>query len=166
MLPRQHGSGGSHQFGLVKGQNADVCPEMHVLCGSPPGYPDPCKPCTRGRECSSRYTILKLLLHLLAGSARCGPSTNTDSPGPSGHDGLGEARLDIDTLGTTVLAPATQLAYLAGKKKYLCFCQETSTPHLPVTELKLVNFVAYAASWGLKHQTIKCYLSAIRHLQI
>ena len=29
-----------------------------------------------------------------------------------------------------------------------------------------MNFVAFAANQGLKHQTIKCYLSAIRHLQI
>ena len=114
-----------------------------------------------------------MLLHLLAGSAGCGSSTNMDSSGPSGYDSLGAARLDIGTLATTVqlllqsgLAPATQRVYLVGKKKYLCFCQETSNPHLPVTEFKLVNFVASAASRGLKHPTIKCYLSAIRHLQI
>ena len=29
-----------------------------------------------------------------------------------------------------------------------------------------MNFVAYAFSQGLKYQTIKCYLSAIRHLQV
>ena len=52
------------------------------------------------------------------------------------------------------------------KEKYLRFCQETSTPHFPVTELKLVNFVAFAVNQGLKHQTMKCHLSAIRHLQI
>ena len=156
-----------------KGQNADASLKMHVLCGCPPRYPDPCEPRTRGRKCSSRCTFSKLPFHLLAGSAACGPSTNTDPSGPSGHDGLGAARLDIGTLGATVqclfqegLAPSTQRVYLAGKKKYLCFCQETSTPHLPVTEFKLVNFVAYATSRGLKHQTIKCYLSAIHHLQI
>ena len=146
---------------------------MHVLCGGPTGYRDSYKPRTRGRECSSRCIIEKMLLHLLAGSAGCGSSTNMDSSGPSGYDSLGASRLDIGTLATTVqrllqsdLAPATQRVYLVGKKKYLCFCQETSTPHLPVTEFKLVNFVAYAASRGLKHPTIKCYLSAILHLQI
>jgi hypothetical protein len=55
---------------------------------------------------------------------------------------------------------------MAGKKKYLAFCQQASTTPLPVTEQKLVNFVAFAVNHGLKHQTIKCYLSAIRHLQI
>ena len=37
---------------------------------------------------------------------------------------------------------------------------------LPITEKKLVSFVAFTAQQGLKHQTIKCYLAAIRHLQI
>ena len=89
------------------------------------------------------------------------------------EDCLGAAELDIDTLGAIVqqllqsdLAPANQRTYLSGKKKYLCFCHDTSTPHLPLTEFKLVNFVAYATSQVLKHQTIKCYLSAICHLQI
>ena len=45
------------------------------------------------------------------------------------------------------------------------FFQETSTPHLPVTEVKLLNFVAYLSNQELKHQTVKCYLSAVRHLQ-
>ena len=96
-----------------------------------------------------------------SGGTRRRPSTNTDSSGPSGHDGLGAARLDIATLGATVqrllqagLAPATQRAYLAVKKKYLCFCHETSTPHLPVTESKLVNFVAYATSQVLNHKQL------------
>ena len=102
MLLRQHGGGGSHQLEPGKGQNADASPKMHVLCGGPPGYPDPCEPRTRGRECSSICTISKLLLHLLAGSAGCGLATNTDSSGPSGHDSLGAALLDIGMLGATV----------------------------------------------------------------
>ena len=36
-------------------------------------------------------------------------------------------------------------------------------PPLPVS---LSNFVAYAANQGLKHQTIKSYLLAIRHVQV
>ena len=64
------------------------------------------------------------------------------------------------------LAPATQKAYLAGKKKYLRFCQQTGTPPFPVTEQGLLLFVAFAVRQGLKHQTIKCYLSEVRHLQV
>ena len=48
---------------------------------------------------------------------------------------------------------------MAGKKK-------ARTASLPTTEQKLIEFVAFAANQGLKHQTIKCYLSAVRHLQI
>ena len=55
---------------------------------------------------------------------------------------------------------------MAGKKKYLSFCQEAGTAPLPATEQKLIEFVAFVANQGLKHQTIKCYLSAVCHLQI
>ena len=55
---------------------------------------------------------------------------------------------------------------MAGKKKYLSFCQEAGTAPLLATEQKLIEFVAFAANQGLKHQTIKCYLFAVRHLQI
>lgn len=46
------------------------------------------------------------------------------------------------------------------------FCQESGTAPLPVTEKKLLGFVAFAINQRLKHQTIKCYLSAVRHLQV
>ena len=55
---------------------------------------------------------------------------------------------------------------MAGKKKYLMFCNKFGISPLPLTEQGLVHFVAYAAEQPLKHQTIKSYLSAIRHLQI
>ena len=35
-----------------------------------------------------------------------------------------------------------------------------------MTEQKLIGFVAYAVNQGLKHQTVKCYLSVVRHLQV
>ena len=38
--------------------------------------------------------------------------------------------------------------------------------YIPVSERKLCEFVANTAKEGLKHQTIKSYLSAVRHLQI
>ena len=106
-------------------------------------------------------------------NAECRGSANADTSSPSGHDRLEAAQLDVGTLGTTVqrllqagLAPTTQRSYMAGKKKYLLFCQETSIPHLPVTEVKLLNLVAYLSNQELKHQTVKCYLSTVRHLQI
>ena len=79
----------------------------------------------------------------------------------------------VSAVGATVqrllqagLAPSTQRTYMAGKKKYLMFCKETDTTPLPVTEQKLIEFVAFAVNQGLEYQTIKCYLSAVRHLQV
>ena len=40
------------------------------------------------------------------------------------------------------------------------------SPPLPVTEHNLMYFVAFAVNKGLKHQIIKSYLSAVRHLQV
>ena len=37
---------------------------------------------------------------------------------------------------------------------------------LPLTEKNFCEYVAYLAQGGMKHQMIKCYLSAARHLQI
>ena len=45
------------------------------------------------------------------------------------------------------------------------FSQFTVSP-LPVSEHVLACFVSTLAKQGLKHQTLKCYLLAVRHLQI
>ena len=86
---------------------------------------------------------------------------------------MGTARLDLLSLGPTVqrllqagLAPSTQRTYTAGKKKYLGFCQKCNISPLPATKQKLLNFVAWMVRQGLKYQTVKCYLSAVRHLQV
>ena len=55
---------------------------------------------------------------------------------------------------------------LAGKKKYIGFCHKAGLVPLPATELHSMQFIALAVDQGLKHQTIKSYLSAIRHLQV
>ena len=64
------------------------------------------------------------------------------------------------------LAQSTQRVYASGKREYLAFCRAFDTPPLPATEQKLVKFTAFLANQGLKHQTMKSYLSATRHLQI
>ena len=64
------------------------------------------------------------------------------------------------------LAPSTQRTYMSGKKKYLAYCHSVGVAPLPTSEAKLLNFVASMANQKLKHQTIKGYLSAVRHLQI
>ena len=81
--------------------------------------------------------------------------------------------MDVTSLDPTIqrllqagLAPATQRTYGAGRKKYLGFCQQAGLAALPATEQRLMQFIAYAVNQGLKHQTIKSYLSAICHLQV
>lgn len=94
-------------------------------------------------------------------------------PSAGGSRGDGTARLDLLSLGPVVqhllqagLAPSAQRTYMAGKRKYLAFCQNYRTPPLPVTEQKLVNFIAHMSTQGLKYQTMKCYLSATHHIQV
>ena len=65
---------------------------------------------------------------------------------PGGHNSERATRLDVATLGTTVqrllqagLAPATQRAYLSGKKKYLSFCKQTSASPESATSLRSVT---------------------------
>ena len=64
------------------------------------------------------------------------------------------------------LAPSTQQAYLAGIDKYLAFCPVSGSILLPVSEVKLIKFMAALVNQGLRQQTIKCYLLALHHLQI
>ena len=46
------------------------------------------------------------------------------------------------------------------------FCRKISAVPLPTTEKHLCCFVAYLREEGLRHQTVKSYLSAVWHLQI
>ena len=64
------------------------------------------------------------------------------------------------------LAPSTTRSYESAKKRYLQFCANSDNDPLPASEEKLCSFVTYLADSNLTHQTIKCYLSAVRHLQI
>ncbi len=64
------------------------------------------------------------------------------------------------------LANSTQRTYKSGKDRYITFCTNARIAALPVSQVGLSSFVAYLADQGLKHRTIKVYLSAVRHLQI
>ena len=81
--------------------------------------------------------------------------------------------MDVEQLDALVsyyfhasLTPTTSRSYDSAKRRYLKFCHASNILPLPATEDKLCNFAAYLADSSLTHQTIKCYLSAIRHLQI
>ena len=64
------------------------------------------------------------------------------------------------------LAPSTTRTYASAKQRYLIFCHTCNIPPLPLSEIKLCRYVSYLSAQQLKYQSIKCYLSAIRHLQI
>lgn len=64
------------------------------------------------------------------------------------------------------LAPSTQRSYGSAKKRYLSFCEEHELNPTPASEHQLCQYVSSLALENLSHSTIKCYLSAIRHLHI
>ena len=65
------------------------------------------------------------------------------------------------------LAASTLRSYSAAHKRYLCFCAQFNiSPEFPLAENVLCYFVSTLSDDSLKHQTIKCYFSGIRHAQI
>lgn len=64
------------------------------------------------------------------------------------------------------LAPSTRRTYTAAYRRYSRFCTSHRYPVFPLVEATLCHYVAYLAFSGLKCQTIKSYLSAIRYYQI
>ena len=99
--------------------------------------------------------------------------TNRGHPDPRSSARLAAQpapRLDINRLEENVslflgqaLAPATLRSYRSGQTRYLRFCHEAGLQSLPLTEQVLCMFVAHLS---LTYQTLKCYLSAIRHYSI
>ena len=65
------------------------------------------------------------------------------------------------------VAPSTARVYASGQRRFLAFCGGAGVGvPFPVTERVLCLFVAHLADGGLKHSTIKGYLSAVRRLHI
>ena len=91
-----------------------------------------------------------------------------------GGSGTGPAiRLDLRMLEQAVsglfgagLAPSTARTYRSGYSRYLNFCERAHLTPLPASERVLCLFVAFLVEERVTHSTIKCYLSAVRHLHI
>lgn len=64
------------------------------------------------------------------------------------------------------LAPATRRSYGSAQKRYLSFCGQHHLSPVPCSEQILCQFAAHVAGAGVKASSIKCYLSAVRQLQI
>ena len=72
----------------------------------------------------------------------------------------------VDYYFTNSLAPTTKHTYSSSQKQFLSFCSRHNLSPLPASELTLCGFAAELADNGLKHQSIKVYLSGIRNLHI
>ena len=60
------------------------------------------------------------------------------------------------------VAPATRAAYASAQRRYATFCQQFKiVDPYPLSEGILCRFVAILAHEGLKHRTIKAYLSGL-----
>ena len=64
------------------------------------------------------------------------------------------------------LSETTRKTYSSAKKRYTTFCMRKGDQPIPMSEALLCQFASYLASDNLCHSTIKCYLSAVRHLHI
>ncbi len=100
------------------------------------------------------------------------PSTAVVPAGSCGGVG-GAEKLEYQRLDKLVgefidasIAPSTKRVYASGQRRYLSFCVSIGALPLPLAEAQLCRFVARLAGEGLKHATIKGYLSALRRMQI
>ena len=64
------------------------------------------------------------------------------------------------------MSDASRRSYNSAQKRYINFCVSYSLTPFPVNETMLCSFVSFLAQQGLKFQSIKCYLSGVRYLQI
>ena len=64
------------------------------------------------------------------------------------------------------IASSTQRAYKSAQSRYTSFCVQFQVQPLPLSKPVLCSFVSFLANQNLKFQTIKCYLSGIRYMQI
>ena len=69
-------------------------------------------------------------------------------------------------LGNCV-APSTCAAYRSAMRRYHNFCDRFKIQNpFPLTETIICRFVAFLGQEGLKHRTLKVYLSGLRFAQI
>ena len=79
---------------------------------------------------------------------------------------LGYLEEMVSSLVDASIAPTSKRVYMSGQRKYLAFCESIQCQPLPMTEDRACLFVAYLTDLGLKHSSIKGYLSAVWHLQV
>lgn len=98
---------------------------------------------------------------------------NKDPRRSGSADHPGETRLDVQALERAVssyftqgLASSTAKTYRSAQQRYSRFCMNHGLPPILLSEATLCMFVSSLALDGIKHSSIKCYISATRHMQI
>ena len=122
-------------------------------------------------ECSSGRPLKKnIIVVFLFGSTDLTSSSTSVSILSTPHS---NAQLGLSDLDRTVqnffdrgFAQSTLTSYQSGKGHYLAFCSQFQLQPLPLQEVTLCRFVAYLTNLSLGYQTVRCYLSALRHFQI
>ena len=64
------------------------------------------------------------------------------------------------------LSSSSSKSYKSAQSRYEKFCHQFSLVPYPLSETLLCSFASFLAQDGLKVQSIKCYLSALRYAQI
>ena len=84
------------------------------------------------------------------------------------NSGLDLAGLEtaVHHLCTASIAPATQRTYRTAVQRYSTFCSAYSTPLFPLSESTLCYFATVLSYQGLALQSIKTYLSAVKHMHV
>ena len=118
----------------------------------------------------SRDSVPKAFsLSISSAGTSSGPSPSRHHPPSQGP----KPRLDIIRLQVTVsrlfsagIAVSTARTNRSGQRRYIAFGQQLSLDLARPSEDILCLFVAQQAESGLAYGTVKCYLSAVRHLYI
>ena len=93
---------------------------------------------------------------------------------PAGSSAQPRSSLDLAQLESALhhyavncVAPATRASYATAQRRYLSFCTEVGVVEpWPVVEAILCRYVTFLGQQGLKHRSIKAYLSGLRFAQI
>ena len=102
----------------------------------------------------------------LPGSHNHGTGTGAAVPTPAARLALHHLETSVQHFLAAGLADSTARACAVGQWQYLEFCQQTSLAPYPVSKHQSMLFTAFLAGQGLRWQTIKSYLAAVRNLHI
>ena len=72
----------------------------------------------------------------------------------------------VEELVSSALKPNTKKSYNSAQFNYITFCNKNNLLCLPASENTLLLFIAHLHSTGLKGQSIRSYLSAVRSMHI